>query len=202
MALICVRTAGSSFINACTFAPCSANPYGADTRLTQNAVLPVSGLANAIMRFPGPIPPILFFSTDKLNCHLLTTFNSSSNSVMLFVTASNFSVGNPVLCFSIRLVIKLKSAGLPLNISVASIAIFCATSLSINIFIMSSAISFDGSCVSFISSSNSLNCSFAALVSAGLNTVVCREYNSSILISASYFSCAFCIVSYKEPKLP
>ena len=123
MALICVRTAGSSLINACTFAPCSANPYGADTKLTQNAVLPTSGLANAIIKFPGPIPPMLFFNTVKLNCHLLTTFNFSISSDISFVTASNFSDGNPVLYFSIIDVIALKSAGLPLNISVASTAI-------------------------------------------------------------------------------
>jgi hypothetical protein len=115
---------------------------------------------------------MLFLSTVKLNCHLLTTFNSSISSAISFVTASNSCAGNPVLCFSIRLVIKLKSAGLPLNISVASIAIFCATSLSINIFIISSAICFDGSFVSFMSSSNSWNCSLAARVNAGLNTVV------------------------------
>ena len=129
----CKRTDGSHLctycrflhlINACTFAPCSANPYGADTRLTQNAVLPVLWSSKCNHKISWTNSTYIIFYTDKLKLHLLTTFNSSSSSVILFVTASNFSAGNPVLCFSIRFVIKLKSAGLPLNISVASIAIF------------------------------------------------------------------------------
>ena len=123
IALICVRTAGSSFIKACTTAPCSAKPLGPATRLTQKAVLPTSGLANTITKFPGPTPLIFSCNLIRLNFHLLVTFNSSINSSTLSVTASNFSVGNPFLCSSIILLMILKSAGLPLNTSVASIAI-------------------------------------------------------------------------------
>ena len=198
MALICVLIAGSSFINACIFAPCSANPFGAVQRLTQNAVLPVSGLANAIIRLPPPIPPTLSRSTGILNFHLVVTSNKSNTSLTLLVTAGVFSSSILFLCLSIILTISLKLASLPLNISVDSTAILCAKSLSESIRIISFAISLLGSCTSFISSTNSLNFSFAARVNAGLNIAVCNEYNSSTLISSEYFACAFCIVSNKE----
>ena len=94
MALICVRTAGSSLINACIFAPCSANPLGAAHKLTQNAVLPTSGLANAIIKFPGPIPLMLFLSTVKLNCHLLTTFNFSIRLIILGNKVTNLKINH------------------------------------------------------------------------------------------------------------
>ena len=123
-------------------------------------------------------------------------------SPILSETESIFSSGVLLLCFSMIEIISLKLAGLPLNISVASTAIFCAVSLSTRTFIISFAISFDGSCISFKSSISSLNFIFAALVNAGLYMVVCNPYNSSTLIESSYSECARLIVLNNDPKSP
>ena len=109
-------------------------------------------MSTGSMRGANKTPPIFSFNLIRLNFHLLVTFNSSINFSRLSVTASNFSVGNPFLCSSINFVTTLKSAGLPLNISVASMAIFCAVSLSDNILTISFAIASLGSVVSLISS--------------------------------------------------
>ena len=71
ISLICVRIAGSSLIRAHTFAPCVAKPFRPATKLTQNAVLPLSGLAKMIRKLPSPIPFTLSRKSVKLYFHFV-----------------------------------------------------------------------------------------------------------------------------------
>jgi len=86
--LICVLIAGSSFANIETFFCCHANPLGDATRLTQNAVLPTSGLANTIIKFPLPIPLVAVCNEGKLNLNSPCSCKASTILSTSLVTAS------------------------------------------------------------------------------------------------------------------
>ena len=89
MTLICVLTAGSSLISACTFAPCEANPCSPPTKFTQNAVLPDSGLANSITKLPAPTPGTCSLRLGRLNENLVCMSKLSISYAMSSVTASS-----------------------------------------------------------------------------------------------------------------
>ena len=176
--LICVLTAGSSLISACTFAPCDAKPCMPPTRLTQNAVLPDSGLANNITKLPAPIPGTCSCRLGKLNSNLVCISKLSISSPMSSVTASSSCVS--VCVPSSKSLISLNDLSCPLNISVATTATLCARFLLCTAVKISAATSSLGSCSFLISSTIDSKFTLAALVNAGLYFSKCKSINSSI----------------------